>query len=361
MMRISKFLSIATAVIVSTAASFSAFAGGGGSSPPSIRASSLSFTDTDGYAGKIGGSVVIGKAADESNISSYVIRWGLAGGCSAANSFIAEVPKTGSNITWQMPAGTGIPGAVYELLVYTKNSAGEMLTCQGTRTSINDYVAPKPQHLAKKVFYHFTAPANPSDIFAVTHAESAEIIPAADESDITHYSLYWGDAAGHRLGGDLAPLLGRVAATKNGKTLRFDFPPNLTVEIGAIYLLVCSENSGQRYCGENFDIPGRTLDLIRKADFLGLLSNVNDVKSAISNNNETSCPGIQVMATCGNNVCDGIENASKLPRPIAPLTKSRRSTIKHCAIKYRMFITPPRWRKFRASLTTQWPPVNTSR
>lgn len=302
-----------TAFLFFSFAALGAFAGGGGSSPPSIRAASLSFNDNDGYSGKIGGPVVIGKASDETNITSYVLRWGLAGGCNAANSFIAEIPKTGANITWQMPTGTSIPGAVYELLVYTKNAAGEMATCQGTRVAINDRVAPKPQHLAKKVFYHFTAPANPSDIFAVTKAESVEIIPAADESDITHYAVYWGDAAGHRLGGDLAPLLGRVAATKDGKTLRYDFPPNLTVEIGAIYLLVCSENYGQQYCGENFDIPGRTLDLIRKSDLLGLLSTVNGVKDSINNATEASCPGIKVMETCGNHVCDGIETAANCP------------------------------------------------
>ena len=50
---------------------------------PTQKARSLAFTDTDLYKGTIGGQVRIGRAADENNITSYVLRWGLAGGCSA--------------------------------------------------------------------------------------------------------------------------------------------------------------------------------------------------------------------------------------------------------------------------------------
>ena len=288
-------------------------ASGGGSSPPTVKASSLNFTDADLYRGKIGGTVTIGKASNESNITHYVLRWGLAGGCSAANSFIAEIPKTGSNITWQMPHGTSIPGAVYELLVYTKNAAGEMATCQSTRRSINDSIAAAPKNLAKKVKYTFTAPANPQDILAVTIAEGVEIWPASNESDITHYTVYWGDSEGHRLGGDLAPLLARIPATKDGKVLRYEFPPNFPAELGAIYILVCAENYGERYCGPDFNKPARTLALIRQADLIGMATTLQGVKDGIANNNESSCPGIQVMETCGNHACDGIETASNCP------------------------------------------------
>src|SRR3990167_1559817 len=107
---------------------------------PTKKARSISFTDTYLYKSTIGGPVKIGRASDESKITSYVLRWGLEGGCSAANSFIAEIPKTGADLVWNMAPGTKIPGAVYELLVYTKNQSGEMLSCQSTRTTLKDEI-----------------------------------------------------------------------------------------------------------------------------------------------------------------------------------------------------------------------------
>lgn len=280
---------------------------------PTQKAASLSFNDTDLYRGTIGGPVTIGRAANESNIKSYVLRWGLAGGCSAANSFIAEIPKTGSNLVWTMPAGTKIPGAVYELLVYTKNASGEMLTCQSTRTTLKNNVAAAPKHLAGKVRYTYTTPENPQDILARPKSEGIEIWPADDESDITHYRLYWGDAAGNKLGIDAAPLLARLPATKDGKILRWDFPDSMATETGAIYVLICSENYGEEYCGPSTTTQGRTVDKISKSDPLRFLGIIGDLRNGISANNEQSCQGIKVMETCGDNLCNGIETATNCP------------------------------------------------
>jgi hypothetical protein len=280
---------------------------------PTKKATSLTFTDTDLYRGTIGGPVKIGRATDESKIKSYVLRWGLAGGCSAANSFIAEIPKTGSDLTWNMAPGTKIPGAVYELLVYTKNASGEMLTCQSTRATLKDVVAAAPRNLARKVRYTFTTPANPQDVLTRPKSEGIEIWPAANESDITHYRLYWGDAAGNKLGIDLAPLLARIPAPKDGKILRWDFPDNMATETGAIYVLVCSENYGQEYCGPSTTTNGRTVDKISKSDPLRFLGIIGDLRNGISANNENSCPGLTVMETCGDNACNGTETAQSCP------------------------------------------------
>lgn len=280
---------------------------------PTQKARSLSFVDTDLYRGTIGGPVKIGRATDESNITSYVLRWGLAGGCSAANSFIAEIPKTGADLVWNMAPGTKIPGAVYELLVYTKNKSGEMLTCQSTRTSLKDVIATAPKNLAKKVRYTYTTPENPQDVLTRPKSEGIEIWPADNESDITHYRLYWGDAAGNKLGIDAAPLLARIPATKDGKILRWDFPETMATETGAIYVLICSENYGEEYCGPGTTTTGRTLDKISKSDPLRFLGIINELRTGISNNNESSCPGLKVMETCGDNTCNGIETAANCP------------------------------------------------
>ena len=274
---------------------------------PTYKATSITMTDIDGYQGKLGGTITIGKASNESNITSYVLRWGLAGGCSAANSFIAEIPKTGSNLTYQLPLGTSIPGAVYEILVYTKNQDGEMLSCQSTRWRIVDKIAPTPTVSASKVRITYTADANPANLIPIRILEGIEIWPATDETNVTGYNVYWGDSEQNKLGIALAPRLAQIPATKDGKVLRYDWPSRLNMEAGAIYVLVCTENYGKEYCGKAANMEKVTDDL------LGLNDTLTSVKNAVAANDESSCPGIKVMETCGNNACDGIETASNCP------------------------------------------------
>jgi FAD/FMN-containing dehydrogenase len=172
---------------------------------------------------------------------------------------------------------------------------------------------PKPDAVPEKVRFMFTAPENPENIFAVVKAEAIEIWPPANENNITGYNIYWGDSECHKLGIELAPRLGHVDASYDGSVLRYDFPDNLKTEIGAIYMLVCSENDGKENCGGSFNCSKTNKTKIRQVDLIGMGSDVNHVKNLVNAETEASCPGIGVMATCGDLICNGIETATSCP------------------------------------------------
>ncbi|MCB1160270.1 MAG: hypothetical protein KDK45_22395, partial [Leptospiraceae bacterium] len=92
-------------------------------SPPTLTASSLNFSDSDVSVGKIGGILTIGKASDESNITSYALYWGT--NSSTKLSHITDLAATGTNLSYTFNTNTSIPSGATHFLVFTKNSAGE--------------------------------------------------------------------------------------------------------------------------------------------------------------------------------------------------------------------------------------------
>lgn len=166
---------------------------------------------------------------------------------------------------------------------------------------------PKPTTSAEKVRFTFTADTDPAKIMPIRILEGVEIWPATDETNITHYNVYWGDSLENKLGIALAPKLAHIPATYDGKVLVHEFAPNLKMEAGAIWVLVCTENDGEEYCGKDNNMEKITDDL------LGLNSTLTDIKNLLNANDEGSCPGFEVMATCGDRVCNGIETASSCP------------------------------------------------
>lgn len=166
---------------------------------------------------------------------------------------------------------------------------------------------PAPTTSAEKVKITFTADTNPAKIMPIRLLEGIEIWPADDETNITHYNVYWGDSERNKLGIALAPRLAHIPATYDGQVLVHEFPPGLKMEAGAIYVLVCTENDGTEYCGKASNMEKVTDPL------LDINSNLTQIKNMINANDEASCPGIEVMATCGDLVCNGIETASSCP------------------------------------------------
>ena len=162
---------------------------------------------------------------------------------------------------------------------------------------------PKPTASAEKVRFTFTADTSPSKIMPIRILEGVEIWPAADESNITHYNVYWGDSERNKLGIALAPKLAHIPARGDGKVIVHEFAPGLKMEAGAIWVLVCTENNGTEYCGKANNMEKITDNLI------GINNQLNSIKSLLNANSEASCPGFEVMATCGDQVCNGIETA----------------------------------------------------
>lgn len=163
----------------------------------------------------------------------------------------------------------------------------------------------KPTESASKVRITYTADANATNLVPIRLLEGIEIWPAKNETNITHYNVYWGDVAKNKLGIDLAPRLAQIPADKTGEKLVYEFPPNLKMEAGAIYVLVCSANQGEEFCGKENNMEKVTDPLLK------MFGTISDLKKIVKEKKDL--PGVQVMATCGNLVCDGVETAQTCP------------------------------------------------
>ena len=82
------------------------------------------------------GAVTIGKAADESDVTTYELYWATTS--LAIVSKITSLPKTGADLTFALsvPLGTFPPTAT-RLVAFTKNAAGEMAAGVSTAPSDN--------------------------------------------------------------------------------------------------------------------------------------------------------------------------------------------------------------------------------
>ncbi len=91
-----------------------------------IKAGGIRFVDQDTGAWEIAGVVDIQKASNESNITDYVLYWGVGPNEKYENQPIKIIPKTGNNLKYVFNKNTKIPKWATYLLVYTKNKYWEM-------------------------------------------------------------------------------------------------------------------------------------------------------------------------------------------------------------------------------------------
>lgn len=77
---------------------------------------------------------------------------------------------------------------------------------------------------------------------------------ATDESDVTHYHLYWGSDGATKLAGE--PAISKIA--KTGSNLIYGFNPNTPIPSGATDLLVFTANAeGEMTSGVNLTLADR--------------------------------------------------------------------------------------------------------
>ena len=53
---------------------------------------------------------------------------------------------------------------------------------------------PAPTTSAEKIRFTFTADTDPAKVMPIRRLDGVEIWPATDETNITHYNVYWGDS-----------------------------------------------------------------------------------------------------------------------------------------------------------------------
>ena len=198
-------------------------------SVPSQGAISVVFTDTDLDAGEVSGTVSISRASDESDITHYVIYWGddSLAKLEGLNE-IATLEAIGSDLSYSIGGDTVLPaGAVY-FLVYTKNDHGERAT--GIGTLISDRWLPTQS----AVSVYFTA----TDLDSGEVGGIVNISRASDETDITHYVIYWGNESLSKLEGQDEIISLEVTGTDLSHTIS----DNTALPAGATHILVFTKN-----------------------------------------------------------------------------------------------------------------------
>ncbi|MDX2469386.1 MAG: hypothetical protein QNL04_02285 [SAR324 cluster bacterium] len=148
---------------------------------PINASAGVSFTDTDQDTSELGGTVSITKATDETDITDYLLYWGTSSSAKmTATAAITTVAATGGNVSYTIATNTPIPSGATHLLVFTQNAVGEMAT--GVSVAIVDVAV--PVNSVTTVCWDDTRGGG--DIQG-----TVSITSAADESDITGYTLYW--------------------------------------------------------------------------------------------------------------------------------------------------------------------------
>ncbi|MGK5092446.1 DUF1566 domain-containing protein [Deltaproteobacteria bacterium TL4] len=107
---------------------------------PTVTATSVAFTDTDGRWGRVGGDVTISKASDESNISHYTLYWGSSSTTKQSETAITQITANGSaTYTYTFSSNTVLPSLATSLLAFSMNNWGE--SSSAASVGINDYQA----------------------------------------------------------------------------------------------------------------------------------------------------------------------------------------------------------------------------
>ncbi|NBW83061.1 hypothetical protein EBR21_15030, partial [bacterium] len=203
---------------------------------PEHAAAGVAFTDGDEVGGKLAGDIVITKAANESDVTGYVVYFGSNATTKVSDTFIRDVEKTGSDLAVSLPSGTDKPANATHLLVFTRNGDGKMAT--PTSLKISDKGV--PLNAAVGVSFKDT------DINGNKIAGDILITKASDESDITEYEIYFGS--------DPTTKMGQTAITRiapSGKNIMVSLPPEGIIKpSSASHLLVFTKNQyGQMATG----------------------------------------------------------------------------------------------------------------
>jgi len=104
--------------------------------PPIHAATSVAFVDVDPAVGTVGGTVRIGKATDETDVTAYAIYAADTVGKKIGTTPLATVAAAGKNLTVSIKEGTTPPAGATSLLALSENALGEIAT--GPKTPFAD-------------------------------------------------------------------------------------------------------------------------------------------------------------------------------------------------------------------------------
>ncbi len=143
-------------------------------------AQSITFYDTDGNIGEIGGIADIRRAADEYNIDYYSLYLGTAENIKSA--LLGEIQSTGGDLLFFIPPNIQIRD-YSQITVFTRNDEYE--SSKYVSTSITDHIGPPPAEYAQGIEFSDTD-TDPGEIEGNITITRAQV-----DNDITAYRLYF--------------------------------------------------------------------------------------------------------------------------------------------------------------------------
>jgi hypothetical protein len=221
--------------------------GGSGNTAPTYTASSITFFDGDSDTGQISGTLSIGKATDETNITDYVLYWGSNSTTKlAGQAAIATRAKTGVNIQHGFSGNTAIPSGATHFLVYTKNSVGEMAT--GISQAITDAQPSGGNPPMSSVVSLCFSDSNTTQ-GSITGDLHINSVSPSTSSDISHFVVYWANDSNAFTVVNPFMTIARDATYWDGPNLQYvvPVPANTAVPAGSTRFIVRTKNAN----GEN--------------------------------------------------------------------------------------------------------------
>ncbi|NBW83591.1 hypothetical protein EBR21_17735, partial [bacterium] len=195
---------------------------------PTNWATSVAFKDSNPSGGKVDGTVSVSKALSEEDLTDYVLYWSADSFSKLGSPPIAVLPKTGKNLAYSLPKDTALPPEAKYLLVVTKNSDGEM--SQGVSALIVDVGV--PVNAATSVAF------KDSDMAGGKIGGEISVSKSLNESDITHYYLYFGSSESTKQ--NKIPF---AVLPKTGNNLKFNVPTGTLKPTDATHILVFTRNA----------------------------------------------------------------------------------------------------------------------
>lgn len=221
--------------------------------PIIFTASTLAFTDSDIMRDSFGGTLTIGRATDESDITSYVVYLGNSDDARASLQKVGEIAASGNNLTFTVPAGTaaGSPLSSPVLWVFTRNDVSELTI--GLKVAFTDKTTADAAPTVK------VSSLSANSLIRTSSGLSGKLTigRATDESEVSSYTVYWGSDSTTKLSGQ--PVIDDIP--RNETTIEYTFPNNTPVPPGANTLLVYTANDqGEGSNPGSVDLPSVTLN-----------------------------------------------------------------------------------------------------
>lgn len=212
---------------------------------PQTAPISMSFTDTDPNGGELGGTISISPPT-EKYFLTYNLYWGSNSTEKLNTSPFATLASTDPLNAYTLPADTTIPDLASRFLAFVANANGEMTV--GVSTPISDISV--PIHAAAGVSF------TDGDTSTGEISGDVTITKAGNESDVSHYVLYWGSNSTTKQNG--TPIAS-IAVTGSNVTHSFAANTTIPTSPAATHLLVFTKNSdGEMASSVNFAISDNT-------------------------------------------------------------------------------------------------------